>query len=104
MTKKLRAEIIFTSPQEGGYSRTPQSGIRPQLAVGDVLTSCIVRSTDGSESFEIGKTLEVELELPFWSEYRDKFYEGMGVVLHDGSRVVARGKFIDPFNECLPSK
>lgn len=96
MSKTLRAEITFTLPQDGGFTRTPQSGVRPQLAVGDIFTSCVVRPVDGDDVMKIGEPIEVTLELPFWAEYRDKFIEGMAVVLHDGSRVVARGRFLDP--------
>jgi hypothetical protein len=64
-------------------------GIGPRIAAGDVLTSCIVHATDSRQSFAIGTPIEVVLEFPFWNEYQTKFTDGMEVVLHDGSRVLA---------------
>lgn len=94
MSKTFRAEITFTSTESGGY-RNPQPGVRPQLVAGDILTTCIIWSNHSIESFHIGVPIEVVLELPFWDEYRDKFHEGMEIILCDGSRVIARGKFLD---------
>ena len=95
MSKKMRAEITLTPALEGGFSSPPASGIRPQLAVGDVFTSCVVRSLDGKETLPLGEPVTVEVEIIFWEEYKGKFTEGMPVVLHDGSRIVAKGHFVE---------
>ena len=95
MSKKLKAEITFTLPIEGGFSRPPVSGVRPQISAGDIFTSCVVRSTDGQEEFPLGAVVAVEIEVLFWDEYENKFVEGMPVILHDGSRIVAQGRFIE---------
>jgi hypothetical protein len=69
------------------------SGVRPHLKVGEVFTSCVVRS-EAVAQFQLGVEYDVTLEILFWDEYGYLFREDMDVELFEGSRLVARGKFL----------
>ena len=89
--KTLDAKIIFLSADEGGRITPPQSGIRPQLKLGEVFTSCIVASKAPTQTFEFGTEYEVKIEVMFWEEYGSLFHDDEPVQLFDGSRLIARG-------------
>ena len=88
---KIRASIVFTKFEHGGFSKPPRSGIKPQLRVGDVFTSCVVHGDSDQQVFEWGREYNVELELLHLEEYKNYIHNGMPVQLNDGSRVVAEG-------------
>jgi hypothetical protein len=94
MTQRLRvrAKVIFLSPEQGGRSTPPHSGVRTQLKVKDVFTSCIVLGDNKEEVFEYGVEYGVTIELLFGGQYIDQIFTGMPVQLNEGSRIVAFGK------------
>jgi hypothetical protein len=94
LSRKFAARIRFVSPAEGGFSRPPLPGVRPQLRVGDVYTSCVVQSKS-DQPFEFGQEHEVTLEILFWDEYGRLFTRETSVQLFDGNRLVAQGEFVD---------
>lgn len=69
-------------------------GIGPQLRVGEISTSCVVRSATAAGMFEPGVEYEVELHLMFWDHYGHLVDLGQPVVLLEGSRVIAEGAYI----------
>lgn len=93
MSKNVSAIVHFLTTSEGGRLHAPKSGVRAELLVGDILTSCIVRKIDDREheEFELGKEYLVSIELPFWEEYKHLLIENMDVELHEGSRIIGRG-------------
>ena|SRR5437867_6128908 len=89
---QLRAKITFLPPESGGFSRPHSSGVKPQLKVGDLFTSCFVWAAKDDQVFEPGITYDVDLELPSWAQYGTRIYVGMPVELRDGTRIVATGR------------
>lgn len=87
----IRARITFFTAEEGGLKKVPQSGVRSQLKINDVFTSCIVWGTGTGQSFELGKEHEVKLELLFWEQYQNLVFVGMPIQLNEGNRIVAKG-------------
>jgi hypothetical protein len=59
------------------------------------MTSCIVRLADGKETMDQGRALEVTIEVLFWNQCSHLFKNGMVVELCEGSRMVARGHFLE---------
>lgn len=89
---QLRANIRFLPHgQEGGRRTLARSGVRPQLKVQNLYTSCYVWGEKQGQEFLPETDYDVGLELLFWDEYKDSIYPGMPVELNEGSRVVARG-------------
>ena len=94
MSRLLRATIAFLSASEGGRATPAMTGVRPQLKVGDVFTSTIVRSEDPEvDVFEPGRQYNVTLEMVFWDTYGQLVDLGGPVELFDGRRLIARGVF-----------
>jgi hypothetical protein len=88
------SRIRFLSVEEGGWTSWAADGIRPQLRVGEISTSCVVRSATAAGMFEPGVEYEVELHLMFWDHYGHLVDLGQPVVLLEGSRVIAEGAYI----------
>lgn len=97
--KNLRARVRFLTIEEGGRLSWAEDGIRPQLKLGDISTSCTVRSVEGTRQFEPGVEYLVDLELMHWEHYSHLIDLREPIVLLEGSRVVARGTYIDPAPE-----
>lgn len=95
MPNLFRARVCFLSAEAGGRKTPAMSGVRPQLKLRGVLTSCLVHGRDSSEVFEPGHEYEVSLELMFWSEYGHLVFNGAPVALYEGSRLIARGTISD---------
>lgn len=91
MGKTFNARIRFLPTSEGGRSTPAASGVRPHLKLGDILTSCIIRSTGPDEAFELGIEYEVTIEVIFWEQYKSHFREDVPIEIYDGSRLIARG-------------
>ncbi|ATZ22293.1 hypothetical protein SLAV_01845 [Streptomyces lavendulae subsp. lavendulae] len=70
------------------------SGIRPVLRLGEVLTSCVVRSAEGIESFQPERAYDVDIEIVFWQEYGNLFSPEAPVRLYDGSRLIATCEYL----------
>lgn len=90
----IRARIRFLTMDEGGRVSWAGDGIRPHLKVGEISTSCVVRSTTGENVFEPGVEYEVELHLMFWDHYGHLLDWAQPVVLLEGSRLIAEGEYI----------
>lgn len=90
----LSACIRFLSVEDGGRLSWAESGIRPQLRLGDISTSCIINSADGARQFEPGVDHIVNIHLMHWDQVASLVDLNDPVVLLEGSRVIARGKFI----------
>ena len=90
-----RARIRFLTTAEGGRYSAPVSGVRPQLAIGSVSTSCIVDFEDPLAMPALGESIEARLTLMFPEEYRAAFSALASVKLFEGSKLVATGIFID---------
>jgi hypothetical protein len=90
-TKTLEARLRFLTSSGGGRSTPALSGIRPHLKLGETLTSCIVRSREAIEVFDLGIDYDVRIEIPFWDEYGRLFSCDAPVELFDGERLIARG-------------
>jgi hypothetical protein len=97
--RRLRALIRFLTIDEGGRLSWAEDGIRPQLKLGEISTSCTVRSAEGARQFEPGVEHLVDLELMHWDHYGHLIDLREPVVLLEGSRVVARGAYIEPSPE-----
>ena len=91
--RTIAARIRFLTHAEGGRSSTAMSGIRPQLKLGTISTSCIVRSRGTTEHFEPGIEHEVDLELVLWDEYGHLIPNNAEIELFEGSRLIARGQW-----------
>ncbi|HTR40661.1 MAG TPA: hypothetical protein VMH87_03520 [Pseudomonadales bacterium] len=89
---QIKAKVTFLTAEEGGRRSAPMSGVRPQLKVGDQLTSCVVWSAIPEQLFELGKEYEVGLELMFWEQCKDLVSTEMPIQLNEGGRIVGKGK------------
>ena len=90
-TKTINARIRFLTTDEGGRSTPALPGVRPQLKLGHVFTSCAIEALAPVLVFELGEAYDVKIEIPFWNEYGDLFRYEEPVELFDGSRLIARG-------------
>ena len=95
----IKARICFLSEGEGGRVSWPADGVRSQLQIGEISTSCVVRSATGASTFEPGVEYEVELHLMFWDHYGHLLDLTQPVVLLEGSRVVASGEYTKDVTE-----
>jgi hypothetical protein len=95
MSKVVSARIRFLGPEEGGRLDPARDGIRPQLKLGDVFTSTVVRSTTGASTFDAGRDYDVHLEIVYWEQYADLFDPSSSIGLYEGSRLIAVGEFLD---------
>ncbi|MFF7081069.1 hypothetical protein [Streptomyces lavendulae] len=92
----VRARVTFLPASAGGRATPAMSGIRPVLRLGEVLTSCVVRSAEGIESFQPERAYDVDVEIVFWQEYGNLFSPEAPVRLYDGSRLIATGEYLPP--------
>ncbi|MEU7903610.1 hypothetical protein [Actinoplanes sp. NPDC049118] len=91
----VRARVTFLRTDEGGRFTPAADGYRPQIRLGSLFTSCIVRSPVPGETFDLGLSYDVDIELVFEALHADRFPPKDGVQLYEGSKLVARGRFID---------
>jgi hypothetical protein len=96
MSNNVRAKIRFLTTAEGGRRTPAQSGVRPHLKLGDVFTTCIIRSLGPDSVFELGRVYEVTLEIVFWEQYGHLLREDEPLRFFDGDRLVAQGEVIAP--------
>lgn len=94
MSKIVHARITFVPESAGGRIAPALSGIKPQLKLGDVRTSAVVRAEDESQVFEPGRPYVVTIEVLFWEQYGSKFKLDDPVELFDGSRLIAKGEYL----------
>ncbi len=94
--KEVRtARVRFLTTEEGGRFGPPQSGVRSQLDLGPYQTSCIVTSASGSTELPLGEDLLVEIRPLFPDRLGDAFTSLGLVILSEGNKVVAKGRFTD---------
>jgi translation elongation factor EF-Tu-like GTPase len=86
---RLRGQIRFLTPEEGGRLTPAASGFRPQFRLGQFLTCCIVTGAVGE--FEPGKVHEVIIELPFRDQYTEPVFAGMKIAISEGNHLIATG-------------
>lgn len=89
------AIVKLLSSKEDGRINAPQSGYRPQLKLGDVHTSCIIRPQNGDKlvmDFDIEHQVYLELVFP---EYQDKIKQGIKIEFYEGARLIGRGEIIN---------
>lgn len=94
MSKCIHALVRFLPTTEGGRSQAPPSGVRSQVRLGSVHTSCVIRNAKGDEGFELGSEYPAIVELIFWKEYGDLVNEAMPLEFYEGDKLVARGKVV----------
>lgn len=92
----LRARVRFLTFNEGGRLSWAEDGIRPQLRLGVISTSCTVRSAEGARQFEPGIDHLVDLELMHWDDCSHLIDRSEPIVLLEGSRIIALGAYVDP--------
>jgi len=97
--RHLRALVRFLTVDEGGRLSWAEDGIRPQLQLGGISTSCTVRSMEGARQFEPGIEHLVDLELMHWEHYSRLIDLRDPIVLLEGSQVIARGFYVDASRE-----
>lgn len=91
------ATIRFLTPEEGGRITPARSGVRPQLALDDSFTSCIVEAI-GAGDLPAGVQVDVRIKLLFpWME--QEFCRLRTVRLYEGNKLVATGEFFDQPND-----
>ena len=92
----MNARIRFLTTAEGGRKTSPRAGTyHPQLKLGDVYSSCFVRTADGqAEELELGKEYDIQLELLFPEHYGDFVQDAVECELYEGNHLVARGRFL----------
>jgi hypothetical protein len=94
MQQNIRAAITFLTTEEGGRQSAPISGVRSQLRLGEVHTSCIIHKVDDEGNFELGREYPATIELLFGDQYGHLLGKTELVEFYEGSRLVARGRLI----------
>lgn len=98
MAKLVHARIRFRKTDEGGRRTSPVTGVRSELRLGAILTSCIIRTLNDGENevMELGKEYEVTIEILFWEQHPHPLSVGSEIEFYEGSRVVASGQLLEP--------
>ncbi|QGQ18437.1 hypothetical protein GC089_03165 [Cellulomonas sp. JZ18] len=91
----LDARIRFLRTEEGGRLRAPADGVRSQLDLGEVKTSCIVHTRDARKEIALGEEQNVRIELIFGSLYEAAARRLTNIDLYEGNKLVARGLTIE---------
>ena len=92
---RRKAIIKFLSKAEGGRLNPPSSGYKPQIKIDTILTSCIITPQNlDVEIMEFGIEHNVYIEFQFEELYGEKIFSGMDVNLLEGSKLIAKGKFV----------
>ncbi len=88
------AKVVFWGANEGGRHVRPVSGFQPQIAVGDIHTSCVVENLGSEGTFDFGKEYNVSLRLLFPNEYGNMLLIGSPVHLYEGSKHIGQGEIV----------
>jgi len=91
------ARVRFLTADEGGRLTPPVSGIRSQLELGDLQTSCIVETQGTSEVLPLGEEILVSIRLLFADQSAAAFNNLVSIELFEGNKLVATGVFV-PMN------
>lgn len=89
------ALVRFLTSDEGGRFTAPRSGVRSQLKIGDVMTSCTVTAIDGRDLMALGDEIVVRVRLQFPERFEAEFPNLVEVLLFEGTKLVAVGTFDD---------
>ncbi|MFD4440567.1 hypothetical protein ACFWPK_12430 [Nocardia sp. NPDC058519] len=89
--KKISASLTFLTTEEGGRVAPARDGVRSQILIGDIMTSCVVRGQADGGVFIPGRQYIVELELLFSDLYAIELDSLKTVELYEGSKLVAKG-------------
>jgi hypothetical protein len=95
MYERISAVIRFLTTSEGGRFTAAMDGVRPQLKLGEIFTSCIVHGRGPNEPFELGVEYRVTLELVFLEKYGGLLSPSTVLALFEGNRLVATGRLIE---------
>jgi translation elongation factor EF-Tu-like GTPase len=91
-----KAKLNFWAEDKGGRFSPPSSGFRPQIKIGDIQTSCTVRSYENIVmTFDFTVEHIVTLELMHSSQYSNALKVGDIVSLFEGSKQIAEGTITD---------
>lgn len=90
----FRARLVFFDESAGGRLSPPLPGYRPQIELGEELTSCTITAKD-TAVFEFNTPHIVELSLMFPDRYLSFLEKGDQVVLREGSRKVGEGTILE---------
>ena len=88
---QFKAEVVFKHEKDGGRLSPPRSGYRPQLEIGDELTSCTI-SDEMDSVYDFGLIHEVVLSLQFPDRYAHQLKEGDPLVFREGSKKIGEGR------------
>jgi hypothetical protein len=91
---ELLAMVEFLDAARGGRTTEPQSGFRPQLDMGEVHTSCTVKSVTGTSTFSFGIKHRVSLQLMHASHFPQPLAVGAPVRLFEGSKLIGLGEIV----------
>jgi hypothetical protein len=95
LPRPRRAVVRFLTTEEGGRVTAPASGVRAQIEIGSVTTSCTVSRSDAEVAIPLGEEVQVLIELLFPEAYGDAFSGLSAFQLFEGSKRVADGRFIN---------
>lgn len=87
----IEAHIRFLTTAEGGRYRPPSAGLRSQLRIGSIQTSCIVEPLDDRPEMSLGEGIDVRITLLFPDQYGELLHGLESIELSEGSKIVARG-------------
>ncbi len=89
------AEVTFWGPDNDGRINPPESGFHPQLHVDDILTSCLIESTDKDlKYFRFNIPYEVILSPMLLDVCKRKLTEGSEVIIFEGNKKIGEGKIL----------
>lgn len=69
------------------------SGVRSQLEIGNVMTSCILVRADGATTIPLNEETEVNVRLLFPDQFEVEFSNMKEARFFEGNRLVALGRF-----------
>lgn len=101
-TGERQARIRFLTTEEGGRFTSPTTGVRPQIALGKLRSSCIVESANGLDVLPLGEEVIASIRVHL-AEQGSAFQALTSVELFEGSKLVATGVFLDSPRGLLPS-
>jgi len=87
-----KVKLSFWGKDKGGRFTPPSPGYKPQIAIDDIQTSCIVTAENNAvTTFDFNVEYEVLIELMFKDVYGEKLAVGDSIRLYEGNKQVAEG-------------
>jgi hypothetical protein len=89
------AKVRFLTESEGGRITDPTPGVRPQIKLDGLFTSCIVQPyQDEATTFQRGKTIDVSL-IPMFPENVQSLMSSVNEFeMYEGTKKIAVGIMI----------